>query len=45
MAEIHDTNKRMPIVLKSEDESKWLQHEPIEHFAYPYTVNLLAAKL
>jgi putative SOS response-associated peptidase YedK len=45
MAEIHNTKKRMPIVLKREDESKWLQHEPIEHFAFPYTVNLIAAKL
>jgi putative SOS response-associated peptidase YedK len=35
MAEIHNTKKRMPVVLKREDESKWLQHEPIEHFAFP----------
>ena len=42
MAEIHNTKKRMPIILKPEDESKWLQHEPINNFAYPYEVNLVA---
>lgn len=42
MAEIHNTKKRMPIILKREDESKWLQHEPINNFAYPYEVNLVA---
>ena len=45
MAEIHNTKKRMPIILKPEDESKWLQHEPINNFAYPYEVNLIATKL
>lgn len=45
MAEIHNTKKRMPIILKPEDESKWLQHEPINNFAYPYEVNLIASKL
>ncbi|WP_395049340.1 SOS response-associated peptidase [Flavobacterium sp.] len=45
LAEIHNHNKRMPIVLKHEDEKKWLQHEPIEHYAYPYSVDLVALKL
>ena len=45
MAEIHNTKKRMPIILKPEDESKWLQHEPINKFAYPYEVYLIATKL
>jgi putative SOS response-associated peptidase YedK len=44
LAEIHNHNKRMPVVLKREDETKWLQHEPIEHFAYPYSVDLRAIK-
>jgi putative SOS response-associated peptidase YedK len=34
MAKIHNIKKRMPVVLKLEDETKWLQHEPIEHFNY-----------
>ena len=42
MAEIHNTKKRMPIILKPEDESKWLQHEPIHNFGFSYDVNLKA---
>ena len=45
MAEIHNTKKRMPIILKLEDESKWLNHNPINEFAFPYEVNLVAHKL
>lgn len=45
MAEIHNTKKRMPIILKQEDESKWLQHQPIDDFALPYQVNLIAKNL
>jgi putative SOS response-associated peptidase YedK len=45
LAEIHNHKKRMPVVLKQEDETKWLQHEPIEHFTYPYNVDLIAIKL
>ncbi|MFC5683642.1 SOS response-associated peptidase [Flavobacterium sp. MAHUQ-51] len=44
MAEIHNYKKRMPIILKPEDETKWLNHEPIAHFAFPYSVNLQAIK-
>jgi len=44
LAEIHNHKKRMPVVLKCEDETKWLQHELIEHFAYPYNVDLIAMK-
>lgn len=44
LAEIHNHKKRMPVVLKPEDETKWLNHEPIAHFAFPYTVNLQAIK-
>jgi putative SOS response-associated peptidase YedK len=45
MAEIHNTKKRMPIILKPEDENSWLNHSPINGFAFPYEVNLIASKL
>jgi len=45
MAEIHNTKKRMPIILKPEDENKWLNHNPINDFAFPYQVNLIATKI
>jgi putative SOS response-associated peptidase YedK len=45
LSEIHNHKKRMPIVLKREDEAKWLNHEPIEQFAFPYTADLIALKL
>lgn len=45
MAEIHNINKRMPIILKPEDEIKWLEHQPIQEFAFPYEVNLVAKNL
>lgn len=45
MAEIHNTKQRMPVILKPEDESKWLHHEPMAQFAFPYEVNLVAKNL
>lgn len=42
MAEIHNIKKRMPIILKPEDEIKWLNHDNIEKFAFPYSLNLFA---
>lgn len=45
MSEIHNTKKRMPIILKPEDESKWLNHTPYQEFAFPYQVNLIATSL
>jgi putative SOS response-associated peptidase YedK len=45
MAEIHNTKKRMPIILKPEDEEKWLNLKPINEFAFPYQVNLTYRKL
>ncbi len=42
MSEIHNANKRMPVILKQEDEERWLEHCDIEEFAYPYSVQLLA---
>lgn len=45
MSEIHNTKKRMPIILKPEDENKWLDHNPIYEYAFPYQVNLVAKNL
>jgi putative SOS response-associated peptidase YedK len=45
LAEIHNHKKRMPVVLKREDESKWLNHEPIAQFAFPYAADVMALKL
>lgn len=42
LAEIHNHKKRMPVVLKRDDESKWLNHEPIGKFAFPYAADLVA---
>jgi putative SOS response-associated peptidase YedK len=44
LAEIHNHKKRMPVILKPEDEAKWLKHEPIANFAFPYSVDLVAVK-
>lgn len=44
MAEIHNIKKRMPVILKPNDEEKWLYHYPVNEFAYPYEVNLKAMK-
>ena len=45
MSEIHNIKKRMPVILKPEDETKWLQHHPIAEFAFPYEVILVAKNL
>ena len=45
LAEIHNSKKRMPIVLNQEDESRWLNHEPIDKFAFPYSANLMGKNL
>lgn len=45
LAEIHNTKKRIPIILKKDDEARWLQQEPILNFAYPYSIDLLAKKI
>lgn len=42
MAEIHNIKKRMPVILKKEDEVNWLNHEPYQEFALPYQVDLKA---
>ena len=45
MSEIHNIKKRMPVILRKEDENKWLEHYPIKEFAFPYEVNLVAKKV
>ena len=43
MAYVHNHKKRMPVVLKKEDESAWLDTQnKIEAFSFPYSANLLA---
>jgi putative SOS response-associated peptidase YedK len=44
MSEIHNIKKRMPVILKPEDEDRWLSQAPIQAFAFPYQVDLLAQK-
>lgn len=41
VAEIHK-KKRMPIILKKEDELSWLEGREISDFAYPYSNELIA---
>lgn len=45
MSNIHNIKKRMPIILKKEDEEKWLTHSPIKNFALPYEVKLFAKEV
>jgi putative SOS response-associated peptidase YedK len=42
MSQIHNSKKRMPVILRAKDENKWLEHYNIEDFAYPYDVELNA---
>lgn len=42
MATIHNTKKRMPVILRPEDEQKWLELAPLSQFALPYSVELVA---
>jgi len=45
MSEIHNTKQRMPVILKKDDENKWLNGEDYKHFAYPYSCELFAKPL
>ena len=46
MSEIHNTKKRMPVILKPEDESAWLHGAEIEQFAFPnYDIHLVTENL
>lgn len=42
VAEIHK-KRRMPIILKPEDEKDWLSGREINDFKYPYSVDLIAS--
>lgn len=45
MAEIHNIKNRMPIILQPEDEIEWLSQEPLEKYAFPYSVSLIASRI
>lgn len=42
MSSIHNTKRRMPVVLNPHDRLNWLQGTPLEDFAFPYEVPLMA---
>jgi len=42
MAEIHNKKKRMPIILKPDDEAAWLAGADFKQFAFPYETDLQA---
>lgn len=42
MAGIHNVKKRMPVILKAEDEEKWLKLYEFQNFALPYHRELVA---
>lgn len=44
MCEIHNSKKRMPVILSPENEQMWLQNEPLKQFAH-IDVNLCASKI
>lgn len=45
MAEIHNSKKRMPVVLLKEEEELWLNHEPIQAYAIRKEVELIATPI
>ena len=45
MSEIHNTKKRMPIILNPLDEKKWLDGEEYKKFEFPYSQELVATNL
>jgi hypothetical protein len=44
MSEIHNTQKRMPVILKQEDELNYLNGTNINEFGFPYEVELICEK-
>jgi len=42
MSKIHNTKKRMPIILKMEDEKLYLESEDIKKYTLSYTTDKLA---
>ncbi|MFC6095797.1 SOS response-associated peptidase [Flavobacterium qiangtangense] len=45
MADIHNSKKRMPVVLRKEEEELWLSGEPLENYHNRKEVELLAQPL
>ncbi len=45
MSEIHNTKKRMPVILNPADEKNWLDGADYEQFQYPYSQDLIATLL
>lgn len=45
MADIHNSKKRMPVILKKEDEQSWLNQTPYQEFMFPYQVHLIANRV
>lgn len=45
MSEIHNTKKRMPIILNSNDEKSWLDGEDYTKFQFPYSQQLIGTNL
>lgn len=42
MSKIHNNKKRMPVVLRKEDQINWLAGKNVEQFSFPYEVELNA---
>lgn len=45
MSEIHNTKKRMPVILRSGDEMNWLDGQDYRDFSLPYQVNLNISRI
>lgn len=45
MSKIHNTKHRMPVILKNEDEQKWLQGKDYKNFALPFNRKLITTSL
>jgi putative SOS response-associated peptidase YedK len=45
METIHNSKKRMPVILAPEHETRWLNQAPIAEFGFPYAVKLEARKV
>ena len=45
MSSIHNTKKRMPVILARQDCAGWLAGKSLENFAYPYEVPLTATSI
>jgi putative SOS response-associated peptidase YedK len=45
MANIHNSKKRMPVILHPKDEQLWLNQAPIADVAFPYQVPLVAKEI